>query len=46
MVEICHLYENVHNRPQNKKKIDGVRKTLLSDKIKMAAMKLLKLLEN
>ena len=23
---LCHLYENVQNRPQNKKKFDGVRK--------------------
>ena len=25
-VKICHLYENAQNRPQNKKKFDGVRK--------------------
>ena len=26
VVKICHLYENVQNKPQNKKKFDGVRK--------------------
>ena len=26
MGKICHIYENVKNRTQNKKKFDGVRK--------------------
>ena len=26
MVKICHLYQNVQNKLQNKKKFDGVRK--------------------
>ena len=47
MVKICHLYENVQNRPQNKNKLDVVRK-LVSKRsflaiFKMAAMKSLKL---
>ena len=29
MVKILHLYENVQNRLQNKKKFDGVRKLVL-----------------
>ena len=42
MVKICHLYENVQNRTQNKKKFDGVRKSVskpyFQAKFKMAAM--------
>ena len=29
MVKIFHLYDNAQNRPQNKKKFDGVRKWVL-----------------
>ena len=47
MVKICHLYEDVQNRPQNKKKFDGVRKWVSKHfyqaKFKMAAMNSLKL---
>ena len=43
MVKICHIYENVQNRLQNKKKFDGVRKMVSKPsfhaKFKMAAMK-------
>ena len=42
MVKICHLYENVQNRTQNKKKFDGVRKSVskpyFQAKFKMVAM--------
>ena len=42
MVKICHLYENVQNRTQNKKKFDGARKSVskpyFQAKFKMAAM--------
>ena len=47
MVKICHLYQNVQNKLQNKKKFDGVRKFVSKHssqaKFKMAAMKSLKL---
>ena len=47
MVKICHLYQNVQNKLQNKKKFDGVRKLVSKHssqaKFKMAAMKSLKL---
>ena len=33
MVKICHLYENVQNSLQNKKKFDGVRKLVSKVKI-------------
>ena len=42
--EICHLCENVQNRLQNKKTLDGVRKLAskpyFQAKFEMAAMKL------
>ena len=41
VVKICHLYENVQNRPQNKKKVNGVLKWVSKPsyqaKFKMAA---------
>ena len=47
MVEICHLYQNVQNKLQNKKKVDGVRKLVSKHssqgKFKMAVMKSLQL---